>query len=201
MKISTSNRQDAQTKRELTKEICLRLKLAHKSNDEIAQTLYDNGIGVEREGALVKPYSPRYVTEITKNALREVAAERGDHGKLLQIELEQELTDLISFWRPRAMDNDAPSLKAADFVRKAVADLATLSGANEPVKVQVQVQVNNALESFVNTLKELMPEEHFEHVIKAIERAEEINNEYWREQKQLQSADVQDIIDVEVNNN
>jgi hypothetical protein len=201
MKISTSNRQDAQTKRELTKEICLRLKLAHKSNDEIAQALYDNGIGVEREGALVKPYSPRYVTEITKNALREVAAERGDHGKLLQIELEQELTDLISFWRPRAMDNDAPSLKAADFVRKAVADLATLSGANEPVKVQVQVQVNNALESFVNTLKELMPEEHFEHVIKAIERAEEINNEYWREQKQLQSADVQDIIDVEVNNN
>lgn len=197
MKISTSKRLDAQAKRELTKETCLRLKLAHKSNEEIAQALYEDGIGVEKDGKLVKPYAPKYVAVLTKDALREVAAERSDHGKLLQIELEQELTDLISFWRPRAMDDDAPSLKAADFVRKAVADLATLSGANEPVKVQVEIQVNNALESFVTTLRELMPEDHFESVLAAITKAEQLNAEFYQSQKQLAASD-ENIIDATI---
>ena len=184
----------------------LEWKLKHFDNDAIAQKLYDeHGIGVEKEGELTKPYSAKYIGTIVKTALREVAAERSDHGKLLQIELEQELTDLITAWRPHALgeavDNDGNplpmSVKAADFVRKAVADLALLSGANEPVKVQVEVQVNNALEGFVSTLRELMSESGFDEVLKAIAQAESLNSEYHREQKQLQSA-AEEIIDAEV---
>lgn len=205
MKISTSRKLDAQAKRELAKETCLRLRLQHKSNEEISQALYKDGIGVEKDGELVKPYAPKYVAAITKDALRDVAAERSDHGRLLQIELEQELTDLITAWRPHALgeaiDNEgAPlpmSVKAADFVRKAVADLAVLSGANEPVKVQVEVQVNNALEGFVSTLRELMPESAFDEVIKAITMAETLNAEFHQEQKQLQGA-ADDVIDADI---
>jgi hypothetical protein len=205
MKQITSRKLDAQAKKELAREIALRLKLEHKSNEEIAQALYAEGIGVEKEGVLTKPYAAKYVGAIVKDALREVAADRSDHGRLLQIELEQELTDLITAWRPHALgeavDNDGNplpmSVKAADFVRKAVSDLALLSGANEPVKVQVEVQVNNALEGFVSTLRELMSESGFDEVLKAIAHAESLNAEYYKEQKQLQSGD-SDIIDADI---
>lgn len=205
MKLPTSRRQDSQVKKQLLYSRCLELKLKHLNNDDIAAKLYKEGLGVEEEGVLKKPYSSAYVSKIVREALREVAAERGDHGKLLQIELEQELQDLIAAWRPAALGeavdeegNPLPmSVKAADFVRKAVSDLATLSGANEPVKVQVQLQVDSALEGFVSTLRALMPETAFEEVIKAIDTATQLNSEYWQSnQKQIEGNS--DILEADI---
>jgi hypothetical protein len=205
VKLSTSTRQDAKLKRELLKTRSVELKLKHYDNDAIAKQLYQEGLGVESEGTLTKPYSGPYIGKIVKEAMREIAADRGDHGKLLQLELEQELQDLITAWRPAALGeavdsegNPLPmSVKAADFVRKAVADLATLGGANEPVKVQVQIQVDSALDQFISTLRQLMPEDHFQSVITAIDTATAMNSEYWQsQQKQIEGET--DIIDAQV---
>ena len=205
MRQITSRKQDAKTKKELLYSRCLELKLKHLDNDAIAAKLYQEGLGVEEAGELKRQYSSAYIGKVVREALREVAAERGDHGKLLQIELEQELQDLIAAWRPAALgeavDSDGNplpmSVKAADFVRKAVADLATLSGANEPVKVQVQLQVDSALEGFVSTLRALMPEAAFGEVIKAIDQATQLNSEYWSQnQKQIEGNS--DILEADI---
>ena len=100
-----------------------------------------------------------------------------------------------------AIDEDGnpiqPSVKAADLVRKLTADRANLVGANEAKKIEVQIEVNSALEGFVSTLRELMPESAFEEVIKAIGMAETLNAEFHKEQKQLQSA-TDDVIDATI---
>ena len=197
MKLSTSNRLDAKTKRELLKTRCLELKLAKESNETIAAQLFREGIGVERDGKLEKAYAPAYVAKVIRTALSEVAAERSSYGKELQIILDHDLETLIDYWMPRALgetiDEDGnpipPSLKAADLVRKLTADRAILNGANEAKRLEIQVQLDSALDGFISTLRALMPEEHFNSVILAIDQATTMNSEYWSEQKALKSAD------------
>lgn len=203
MKISTSRKLDAQAKRELMMEIALKLKLEKKSNEEIAQALYQQGIGVERDDKLT-PYSPKYISSVVKESLKLVAADRNEYGRQVQVILDHDLTTLIDYWMPRALgeavDDDGnpiqPSVKAADLVRKLTADRANLVGANEAKKIEVQIEVNSALEGFVSTLKEFLSESAWDEVIGAIDKATIASQEYWQSQKQLQSAE--DIIDAEV---
>ena len=91
MKISTSRRQDSQVKAERLKEGALRLKLKHLDNDAIAKQLFDEGIGVEEEGQLVRPYSSKYISSVIRSELKEIAADRGNYGKEMQSVLEAEL--------------------------------------------------------------------------------------------------------------
>jgi hypothetical protein len=193
----TSRRQDSQVKAERLKEGALKYKLQHLDNDAIAHKLFDEGIGVEEQGELVRPYSAKYISGVIREGLRDVAAERGNYGKEMQSVLEAELVELIDFWREKATDPDAPSLKAADLVRKITMDRATLIGANAPVEQIISVRVDSALSNFVDTLRQLMPEEHFDHVIAAITQAEKLSSEYWAEQRQLKASD-DDVIDADI---
>ena len=199
MKLSTSNRLDAKTKRELLKTRCLQLKLAKESNEAIAEQLFREGIGVEREGKLEKAYAPSYVAKVIREALGEVAAERSSYGKELQVILDHDLETLIDYWMPRALgevvDDDGvpiqPSLKAADLVRKLTADRALLTGANEAKRLEVEIQTSNALDGFITTLRALLDEETFGKVIAAIDQATQLNSEYYQS-RQIEGNDVID---------
>jgi hypothetical protein len=196
VKISTSRRQDSQVKAERLKEGALKYKLQHLDNDAIAKQLFDEGIGVEEEGKLVRPYSSKYISSVIRAELKEIAADRGNYGKEMQSVLEAELVELIDFWREKATDPDAPSLKAADLVRKLTMDRAALIGANAPVEQIISVRVDSALSGFVETLRQLLDEETFDKIISAISQAEQLSMEFHKEQKQLQSSE--EIIDAEV---
>jgi hypothetical protein len=205
MKISTSRKQDAQVKREKAFELVLKHKLARLDNDAIARELYKEGIGVEEGGELVRPYSTKYVSSLVREALKQVAAERSEYGQSVQVQLDHDLETLVQYWMPRALGEAVdengevlqPSIKAAELVRKLTADRAVLTGANEAKRLEVSIQLESTLDQFISTLRQLMPEDHFESVIKAISAAEEMNSAYWREQKQLQSGD-SDIIDADI---
>jgi hypothetical protein len=189
MKLSTSKRLDAQVKREKFKELALSWKLKHFSDEEIAAKLFDEGIGVEAEGELTKPYASSYVSKVIRESLKEIAADRTDYGKSLAVILEADLDELLEFWRPLALDPEAPSVKAADLVRKIIQQKAEMCGANAPILQQVEIKYQNDVENFVNVLRALMPEEHFNSVILAIDQATNMNAEYWSEQKLLKSAE------------
>jgi len=189
MRSITSKKQDAKVKAELLKEGALKYKLAHLDNDAIAVKLYEDGLGVEVEGKLAKPYSGSYIGKVIRETLKEIAAERVDHGKSVAILLEAELDELIEHWRPYALDPDAPSIKAADLVRKLIQQKAEMLGANAPITQQIEIKYQNDVENFVTVLRALMPEEHFNSVILAIDQATTMNSEYWSEQKALKSAD------------
>lgn len=205
MKISTSRRQDAQVKREKTFELVLKHKLARLDNDAISRELYKEGIGVEEDGQLVRPYSTKYVSSLVREALKTVAAERTEYGRSVQVQIDHDLETLIQYWMPRslgeAVDENGeaipPSIKAAELVRKLSADRALLTGANESKKLEIQIQLESTLDSFISTLRMLMPESAFDEVIKAISAAEEMNSAYWANQKQLQGA-ADDVIDATI---
>jgi len=204
MKISNSRKLDAQTKKELMFDLVLKYKLAHLDNDSIAQKLYEEGIGVEKEGKLVKPYSGKYISSVIRQALKLIADERGSYGKEVAILIENDLDSLIEAWRPLALgekqDEDGnflpPNAKAAEIVRKCLADKSVLLGSNAPVETIVNVRVESALEGFVNTLRELLSESAWEEVLAAITRAEQLNAEFYQSQKQL--APSGDIIDATI---
>jgi hypothetical protein len=190
MKLSTSNKLDAQVKREKFKELALSWKLKHFSDEEIAAKLFDEGIGVESEGKLAKPYAPSYISKVIRESLKEIAAERTDYGKSLAVVLESELDELLEFWRPKALDPDAPSLKAADLVRKIIQQKAEMLGANAPIAHQLEIKYQNDVENFVNVLRELMSESAFEEVIKAIDTATTLNSEYYQSRQIEGSSDI-----------
>ena len=194
MKLSTSNRLDAQVKREKFKELALSWKLKHFSDEEIAAKLFDEGIGVESEGKLAKPYAPSYVSKVIRESLKEIAAERTDYGKSLAVVLEADLDELLEFWRPKALDPDAPSLKAADLVRKIIQQKAEMCGANAPLLQQIQIKYESDVENFVNVLRELLDEDTFSKILTAIDQATKLNSEYY----QSRQLDGNDVIDAQV---
>jgi hypothetical protein len=205
MKLSTSKRQEAQVKRELLKSRCLELKLAKESNEAIAAQLFREGLGVERDGKLEKPYAPGYVAKIIRTSLSEIAAERSGYGQELQVILDHDLETLINYWMPialgEAVDNDGnplpPSLKAADLVRKLTADRALLTGANEAKRLELAVKYESDVENFVNVLRELLDEETFSKILTAIDQATQLNSEYWSQnQKQLEGNS--DILEADI---
>lgn len=205
MKQITSSKQDSQVKRERLKELSLKWKLEHFDNDAIAQKLYEQGIGVEKDGALTKPYSGKYISSVIRLALQEIAADRSTYGKEAAILIENDLDSLIEAWRPLALgekqDEDGnflpPNAKAAEIMRKCLADKGILLGSNAPVESIISVRVESALDGFVSTLREVMSESAFDEVLKAIATAEQLSMEYHKEQKQLQSGDP-DIIDADI---
>jgi hypothetical protein len=174
----------------------LALKLQHFDNDAIASKLYQEGLGVEEAGELTKPYSGAYIGKVVRSALKEVAADRKDYGESLAVILEAELDELLEFWRPRAMDSENPSVKAADLVRKIVQQKAELCGANAPILQQIEIKYQNDVENFVNVLRELLDEETFSKILTAIDQATQLNSEYWSQNKQIEGNDA--IIDCEV---
>jgi hypothetical protein len=204
MRQITSRKQDSKVKAELLKEKALKLKLAHMDNDAIAEALFKDGIGVEKPDEPLRPYSAAYVGKVIREALKEVAADRSTYGKEVAILIENDLDSLIEAWRPLALgestDDDGnllpPSVKAAEIVRKCLSDKANLLGSNAPVETIVSVRVDSALSGFVDTLRQLMPEDHFQSVIAAIDTATQLNSEYWSQNKQIEGDSA--IIDCEV---
>lgn len=197
MKLSTSNRLDAQVKREKFKELALSWKLKHFSDEEIAKKLFDSGIGVESEGQLTKPYASSYVSKVIRETLKEIAAERTDYGKSLALVLEAELDELLEFWRPKALDPEAPSLKAADLVRKIIQQKAEMLGANAPIQTQLEIKYQSDVENFVRVLRELLDEETFSKILTAIDQATQLNSEYWS-QNQKQFEGNSDILEADI---
>lgn len=202
MRIPTSKRQDSKVRKELLYQLCLKYKLEHLDGDAIAAKLYAEGLGVEEEGVLKKPYSSAYVSKIVREALKEVAASRDTYGKEMALVIENDLDELLTAWRPLALgytDEDGneipPNAKAAEVVRKCLSDKSVLLGSNAPVEQIISVRVDSALSGFVETLRNFMPESSFSDLITAIESADRANSEYWQNQKQL---DGNDVIDAQV---
>lgn len=204
MKLPTSRRQDSKVRKELLYQLCLKYKLEHLDGDAIAAKLYAEGLGVEEDGVLKKPYSSVYVSKIVREALKEVAASRDTYGKEMALVIENDLDELLTAWRPLALgytDEDGndipPNAKAAEVVRKCLSDKANLLGSNAPVETIISVRVDSALSGFVDTLRQLMPEAAFEEVIKAIDQATQLNSEYWSQnQKQIEGNS--DILEADI---
>jgi hypothetical protein len=191
MRQITSSRQDAKTKKELLYSRSLQLKLQHLDNDAIAAKLYSEGLGVEEAGLLKHQYSGAYIGKVVRSALKEVAADRKDYGESLAVILEAELDELLEFWRPLALDPEAPSVKAADLVRKIIQQKAEMCGANAPVLQQIEIKYQNDVENFVNVLRELLDEDTFSKILTAIDQATAMNSAYYQS-RQLESGDAID---------
>ena len=198
------NTQGYELRRESMRAIAVKHKLSHCDNATIAKALAAEGFTNQRG----EPYSEGYVAGLVRDALREIATERSDNGKLLQISIQHDLEELLNTWRPLALgeikddngDPIQPSAKAAEIVRKTLADLATLTGAQEAAKMQLEVKMNSELDQFVTVMKHYLPEEIFDQVLKAIDTANQDALEYWREKRSLRSADPDqgDTIDINV---
>jgi len=180
-------RQSTQLKREEIRLLCCKYRKEFKSSADIAQILHDeHGIFNENTG---QPYSPGWVTKLINETVKELAAEKKEHGKAVQYQIEEQLNELVETFGPLAREGN---LRASEHVRKCLADLALLTGANEPVEAKVTHKFESSLAEFIPLLRQFMPEKSFDDLIAAIDKATAQVSDFYQNKPQLEDGSVID---------